>query len=146
MERVECTLCHRTFDDTTLLSLHQEYEGCFTTNPSVQSDKIVCCPICDKVFDDSIILQIHVNEEHDQNPVHTSSAAASARSKTTVSDSLYAQDLERRQRMKHKHEEESQAEASAEPSQEDQDAIIARMLQEEENAQSFEEFRVRALI
>lgn len=145
MERVECTLCHRTFDDTTLLSLHQEYEGCFTTNPSVQSDKIVCCPICDKVFDDSIILQIHVNEEHDQNPVHTSSSA-SARSKTTVSDSLYAQDLERRQRMKHKHEEESQAEASAEPSQEDQDAIIARMLQEEENAQSFEEFRVRALI
>ena len=34
MESIECSLCHRKFDDATLLSLHHEFEPCFKSNSS----------------------------------------------------------------------------------------------------------------
>jgi hypothetical protein len=131
MESIECSLCHRTFGDMTLLSLHHEYEQCFKSRSTFN------CPICDGIFSDPLVLQIHVNEDHDQTSVH--------RPATTSSDNLYAQDLERRERMKLQYEQQQQQTASAisyEDFLEDEDAQIARLLQEEENAQSFEEFQV----
>jgi len=97
------------------------------------------CPICDHICDDALVLQIHVNEAHDQPSVHTI---------TTTSDKFYAQELERRDRMKRRYEEEQQQKQttsaiSYEQLQEDEDARIARLLQEEEDAQSFEEFQVQ---
>jgi len=138
MESVKCSSCHRTFDDNTLLLLHLEYEPCFPLN-STSSQSYFSCPICDQIFVDSQVLQIHVNEDHDHSPVHTTA--------TTSSDSLYAQELARREQMKIRYEQEKEQQiASAisyEQLQEDEDAQIARMLQEEENAQSFEEFQNR---
>lgn len=140
METVECSLCHRTFGDSTLLLLHHEYEPCFNSDSSSSSSNTyLSCPICDKIFHDPLVLQIHVNDDHDHTPVHTT---------TTTSDSLYAQELARRERMKNQYEQHRQEAASAisyEQLQEDEDAQIARMLQEEENAQSFEEFQVKYL-
>jgi hypothetical protein len=137
MESVECPSCHRTFGDTTLLSLHHEYEPCFQSNFSSSSTKKnLTCPICDEIFDDHQVLQIHVNEVHDHTPVHTPSTA------TTTSDNLYAQELARRERMKIQYEQQTASAISYERLEENDDAHIARMLQEEENAQSFEEFQV----
>jgi uncharacterized C2H2 Zn-finger protein len=133
MESIKCSLCDRTFGDSTLLSLHHEYEPCYNSNSSSSSNANLSCPICNKIFHDSLVLQIHVNEDHDQTPVHT------------TSDNLYAQELARRERMKIQYEQHRQDTASAisyEQLQEDEDAQIARMLQEEENTQSFEEFQV----
>lgn len=141
MESIECSSCHRKFDDTTLLLLHHEYEPCFKTDSLSPIESSFICPICDKIYGDPLVLQIHVNEDHDQTSVHTLSTAAAAA--TTVSDSLYAQDLARRERMKHQYEQQkSNPEISHEDLQENEDAIIARMLQDEEDAQSFEEFQV----
>lgn len=141
MERAKCSFCHRTFDDATLLSLHHEYESCFNSNVSASSasNEGLICPICDKLFPDPMVLQIHVNEDHDQNPVHTTTT-------TTTSDQLFAQELERRERMKVQYAQEHTASVvSYEDLPEDADAQIARLLQEEENAQSFQEFQVGTL-
>lgn len=123
MESIECTSCHRRFNDATLLSLHHQYEYCSNSN--------LICPICDKLYPDPLVLEIHINEEHDYPTVHNTQPSA-----TTVSDQLYAQELERRERMKINYEQRTD-------SFEDEDARIARLLQEEENAQSFEEFQNR---
>ncbi|CAF0752274.1 unnamed protein product [Adineta steineri] len=136
MESIECSLCHRKFDDNTLLSLHHEYEPCFNSNDPSASNITYSCPICDKIFHDTLVLQIHVNEDHDNTSVYT------------TSDNLYAQELERRDRMKIKHQQETASAISYEQLEEqdnddNDDARIARMLQEEENAQSFEEFQNR---
>ncbi|CAF0800830.1 unnamed protein product [Adineta ricciae] len=131
MESVECSSCHQKFNDATLLSLHQEYESCLTSNVEYID---YTCPICNKIFYDPLVLEIHVNEEHDQSSVHT------------TSDSLYAQELARREQMSSQYERYKQDVASAisyEDLPEDDDAQIARLLQDEENAQSFEEFQNR---
>jgi hypothetical protein len=133
MESIECSSCRRSFADATLLSLHLEYEPCFNSSNPSASNSNLSCPICDKIFYDPLVLQIHVNEEHDRTTVHT------------TSDSLYAQELARREKMRSQYEQHRQDTASAIPYedlQEDDDAQIARMLQEEENAQSFNEFQV----
>ncbi len=133
MESIECSLCHRTFGDVTLLSLHHEYEPCFKSN----AEPTFTCPFCDKIFYDPLVLQIHVNEDHDHTSVHTTASS---------SDRLYAQELERRERMKLQYEQQQQQQTASAISYEelqDEDAQIARLLQEEENAQSFEEFQVR---
>ena len=135
MESVECSSCHRRFDDGTLLSLHLEYEPCFQSNFSSLVQTTLICPICDKTFPDPLVLQIHVNEDHDHVPVHTPV-------KATTSDHLYAQELERRERMKNQYEQQTASAVSYEDFTEDEDARIARLLQEEENTQSFEEFQV----
>ena len=148
MESIKCSICHRTFEDTTLLSLHNEYEPCYNSNlsPSSTPNASLICPICDTLFPDPLVLQIHVDEDHDQNSVHTT-ARATASTTTTTSDQLYAQELERRERMKDRYERQQTASAiSYEDMPEDQDAQIARLLQEEENAQSFQEFQVRIRI
>jgi len=139
MESVKCSLCDRTFGDTTLLSLHHEYEPCFNSNSSSSlsssSKATFICPICDEIFYDPLVLQIHVNEDHDHTSVHTTASS---------SDKLYAQELERRERMKLQYEQQQQtASAISYEELQDEDAQIARLLQEEENAQSFEEFQVR---
>jgi predicted nucleotide-binding protein (sugar kinase/HSP70/actin superfamily) len=139
MESVECPSCHRKFNDTTLLSLHHEYEPCFESNSSSSSASKTnfYCPICDEIFYDPHVLQIHVNEVHDNIPVH--------RPTTTTSDNLYAQELARRERMKiqyAQHQNQTASAISYEQLEENDDAQIARMLQEEENAQSFQEFQV----
>ena len=152
MESVECSICQRTFDDITLLSLHNEYEPCqprYNSNSSASQTSLIC-PLCDKLFLDPLVLQIHVNEDHDQNSVHTT-ATASARpsttTTTTASDQLYAQELERRERMQVKYQRQQSASAqSYEDGFEDPDAQIARLLQEEENEQSFREFQVGMVI
>ncbi|UJR28313.1 hypothetical protein I4U23_009557 [Adineta vaga] len=137
MESVECSSCHRKFDDTTLLLLHQEYEPCFNSNTTSPSHVNLSCPICDKIFYDPLVLQIHVNEDHDHSAVNT------------TSDSLYAQELARRERMRSQYNQQRQQTASTisygnlEDEEESDDARIARLLQEEENAQSFEEFQNR---
>ena len=131
MESTQCSFCYQKFDDTTLLLLHQQYESCYKSNSRLSKD-IPICPLCDQIFDDPLALQIHVNEDHDQNSTN----------EATTSDSLYAQDLIRRERMK-LHYEQSQASAvSLKQLQEDEDALMAHMLYEEENARSFEEFQV----
>ncbi|CAF0817583.1 unnamed protein product [Rotaria sp. Silwood1] len=131
MESIECSVCHQKFDDTTLLSLHHEYEKCYETNYS--------CPLCNKIYYDPLVLQIHVNEDHD----HISVNRTTTTTTTTASDSLYAQELERRERMKNQYRQQATSEISYEYLQDDEDTQIARMLQEEENAQSFEEFQNR---
>ncbi|CAF0924478.1 unnamed protein product [Adineta ricciae] len=108
-----------------------EYESCLTSNVEYID---YTCPICNKIFYDPLVLEIHVNEEHDQSSVHT------------TSDSLYAQELARREQMSSQYERYKQDVASAisyEDLPEDDDAQIARLLQDEENAQSFEEFQNR---
>jgi hypothetical protein len=141
MEFAECSVCHRTFGDATLLSLHHEYEPCFKSNSSFSSSSpssksSLICPICDKLFFDPLVLQIHVDEDHDHNSVHTTASP-------TTSDQLYAQELDRRERMKHQYEQQNSASAvSYNDMLESEDAQIARLLQEEENAQSFTEFQV----
>lgn len=139
MESVECALCHRQFADHTLLSLHHEYETCFDVNSSVPLETNYICPICNKTFYDPLVLQIHVDEDHDHSTVSKKTAT---RLNTTVEDSLYAQDLDRREQMKRQYEQQKASEIFHDDPQEDDDARIARMLQEEEDAQSFEEFQV----
>ena len=119
MESIECTSCHRRFDDAILLSLHHQYESCSNSN--------LICPLCDKIYLDPLDLLIHINEEHDFQPVHTNQ---------TTSDQFYAQELERRERMQREYEQKTD-------SFEDEDAKMARLLQEEENAQSFQDFQNR---
>lgn len=138
MESVECPSCHRAFDDSTLLSLHHEYEPCFKSISSPSKTSLIC-PMCDNIFYDPLVLQIHVNEDHDQISAHTTTTTTA-----TSSDSLYAQELERREQMKRKydHQQHTACATSYEQFSEDEDARIARLLQEEENAQSFEEFQV----
>jgi uncharacterized C2H2 Zn-finger protein len=136
MEAVACPSCDRIFDDATLLVLHHEFEPCSPSHISSQKTNFQC-PICNQTFSDPQILQIHVNEDHDHSPVHRTTTT------TTTSDSLYAQELARQDRMKFEYEQQPTASAvSYEQSEESEDAQIARMLQEEENAQSFEEFQV----
>ena len=134
MESTECSFCHQKFDDTTLLLLHQQYEQCYESNSSL-SEHLSICPLCNQVFYDPLILQVHVNEDHNQNSA----------SGMTTSDSLYAQDLVRRERMKIQYEQSRISVVSFKQLQEDEDARIARMLHEEENAQLFEEFQVNKL-
>ncbi|CAF3397569.1 unnamed protein product [Rotaria socialis] len=143
MECVKCSVCHRKFDDTTLLSLHHEYEICFDINSSSLPEANFSCPLCNKRCYDPLVLQIHVNEVHDQVPVQISESQPPPPTAAATSDSLYAQDLERRERMKRQYEQQATSEVCVEQWQEDEDAHIARMLQEEENAQSFEEFQNR---
>lgn len=143
MESVKCSICHRTFEDITLLSLHNEYEPCSSSNSSASSTPKagLICPICDRLFLDPLVLQIHVNEDHDQNSVHTTAMTTTATAAS--SDHLYAQQLERQERMKgHYERQQSTSVISHEDRPEDQDAQIARLLQEEEDAQSFQEFQV----
>ena len=138
MESVECSQCHRRFEDSTLLSLHHEFEPCFKLNQfpsssaSPSANEPLICPICDKFFPDPLVLQFHIEEDHEQNSVDT-----------TASDQLYAQELDRRERMKKQYEQQNTASAvSYDENMDSEDAQIARLLQEEENAQSFEEFQV----
>ncbi|CAF1112538.1 unnamed protein product [Rotaria sordida] len=138
MESVECSLCHRIFGDTTLLSLHHEFETCSKTSSSSSLEANYGCPLCNEIFYDPLVLQIHVNEDHDHLSVHRTTATT-----TTASDSLHAQELERRERMKNQYQQQAISETSYEQLQEGEDARIARMLQEEENAQSFEDFQNR---
>ena len=94
------------------------------------------CPLCNDTFDDPHILEIHVNEIHD---------SSSEQSTVRTSDSFHDQDLERRKRMKlhyEQHREQTASALSHEELQEDEDARIARLLQDEEDAQSFEDFQV----
>ena len=132
MESVQCSSCQQRFDDITLLSLHHEFESCSPASTAAWKNDF-SCPLCDQIFDDPQVLQIHVDQAHD-------SPSASA----TTSDSLYAQDLARRERMKTEYEQQRAAESatSNEDLLEDEDTRIARMLQEEEDAQSFAEFQV----
>ena len=141
MESIECSVCHRTFGDETLLLLHHEYEPCFNSSSSASSSSSkvsLICPICDKVYFDPLVLQIHINEdhEHDDGSVQTTAS-------TTTSDQLYAQELDRRERMRQQYQQQNTASAIVyDDSIESEDAQIARLLQEEENAQSFQEFQV----
>jgi hypothetical protein len=133
------------FGDETLLLLHHEYEPCFNSNASPPSSasasKVsLICPICDKLFFDPLVLEIHINEDHEHDSAHTTAP-------TTASDQLYAQELDRRERMRHQYEQQNTASAiTYDDTIESEDAQIARLLQEEENAQSFQEFQVRIQI
>ena len=132
MESVQCSSCQQRFDDITLLSLHHEYESCASASTASWRGEF-SCPLCDQTFDQPEVLQIHFEQVHD-----------SPTAQTTASDSLYAQDLARRERMKNDHEQQRLAESAVfnEDSLEDDDTRIARMLQDEEDAQSFAEFQV----
>jgi hypothetical protein len=133
MEPVQCATCHHLFDDVTTLSLHKEYEVCSTTSGSRQPFDF-SCPLCDETFEDPAIVELHVNAVHDND------------SGKEASNSLHTQDVERRRSMKIQYEHHKQATStmSDEHILDDDDAILARLLQEEENFQSFEAFQVDA--
>lgn len=135
METVRCSGCQRVFDDETTLMVHQEYEYCMPSDSNRLVNEYLC-PICEQVFHDTSVLQIHVNEEHLSNSAESAALVSS--------DSLYAQDLERRDKMKQQYERENQTTSIVTDDEvvEDEDMMIARLLQDEENARSFKEFQV----
>lgn len=118
MESVQCGQCHRIFDDATTLLVHQQFDSC---------EEKIRCPICDQSFADAQLVEIHFTEVHDG-------------SSRTTSNSIDEQLVERQKRMRKEYEEEYNNRAMT---MEDEDEMIARLLQEEEEAQSFEQFQVK---
>ena len=114
MEDVRCKFCEKFFDDPTTLSVHQQFDSCVER---------IRCPLCDEAFDNSHLVEIHFNEVHDR--------------PTNDVDPFAQQLAERQKRLKKNYENEKNDENI-----EDEDAMIARLLQEEEDVQSFQDFQV----
>ena len=121
MEFVRCNGCNQTFDDATTLLVHQQFDSCHEQ---------VRCPLCDQGFADSQLVEIHFNEVHDRSS-----------SQRTTADPFAEQLADRQKRMRTRYERDRDDEVQS-PIVEDEDAMIARLLQEEEDAQSFQQFQV----
>ncbi|CAF0882446.1 unnamed protein product [Didymodactylos carnosus] len=138
-----CELCNRAFCEETLLLLHKEYE----CNPEYT------CPICNQIFYDSSVLQIHVNEDHDNSQMGSYAQAVKSGlstnvTSTTVSDSLYAQDIQRRQQMKEQYEMSKTTVSMSEEGEKDDDQFnndhaLALTIQQEEDDENFKAFQRR---
>ena len=134
MESVKCGGCDKKFDDETLLQIHHQYEGCTSSIPSQIVDDYAC-PLCDQIYQDPLILQIHVNEEHDE-------CSAASNSNRYTNFEVQKQVVHNKAKQRHDGNHVTNAIMIDDDNNEDEDALIARLLQEQEDAESFAEFQV----